>query len=161
MPAVEHGRRLASRLRSKAAQAERSGAKWLFCDVHSEMWRLTPWSRLPLDEKAAQLAEVVRRALGDAHHLRGVVLTDGAGLVRPRQSRDAWFGAGIGARTVRLDALRVRESIVCQLNPPRRAVDAESHDDFAIWQRLLAKEETWLPEALGRVGLQVPPELRC
>lgn len=152
MPPVDHGRRLRAKLRAKADQTERSGATWLFCDVHSEMWRLTPWSRLRLGSKGPLLAELVRGALADVSHLRGVVLSDGAALLRPGEEADEWTGSGVRALKLRLDAFRVRETITV-------ALERDCDRDLRTWDKVLRSEPKWLAAGLARVGLNLPSEL--
>jgi hypothetical protein len=152
MPAVDHARRLAMRLQTKARQTERSGASWIYCNILSDMWRLPAWSREPLRKKASQLAEVVRAAVGGSAHVRGVVMSDGAAVLRPGATSEEWADIGVRAVKSRLDAFRVRETVALRL---RR----DHVDELALWEQLIHAEAGWTTAALERAGLAVPPEL--
>jgi hypothetical protein len=152
MPAVDHARRLHLKLQDKAEQTKRSGANWIFCNVLSDMWRLTAWSQAPLPQKATQLAALVRAAVGGSGHLRGVVMSDGAAVLRPDEKAEEWAALGLRALKLRLDRFRVRETIAV-------GVSSAQTDELALWQRLLRAEPGWLASALSRAGLEVPPEV--
>ena len=141
------------RLQAKARQTERSGASWMYYNILSDMWRLTAWSREPLRNKASQLAEAVRAAVGESAHVRGVVVSDGAAMLRPGTTSEEWADIGVRALKLRLDAFRVRETVALKLQ-------RDHADDIALWESLIHAEAGWTRAALGRAGLAVPPELR-
>ena len=153
LPTVDLWARLARRLLAKAEQSVSSRATWLRLDVLDALWLLTPFGRLPLIRKIELLVPRLRELLAPCAHLEGVVVSDGAATV----NFDAYdetvetTECAIALRR-RIDGFRTRETIIV----PLRSEAAGACD---VWRGLYAAEPSWLPWALGEVGLSVPPEL--
>jgi hypothetical protein len=61
--------RTASRLKQKAQQTEASGATWLRADLLNGIFWASEWAHSPLPDKTAAMAELIKSALVDQHHL--------------------------------------------------------------------------------------------
>ncbi|MBS1888793.1 MAG: hypothetical protein JSU06_16540 [Actinobacteria bacterium] len=153
LPHVAFDRRLKNRLRKKADQTRRSRADWLVIDSLDDLWHMTGWARQPLTAKAYALASLFREALGEEEHLLGVVITDGAAVIRDQIEEDTFvLDRGIVARRRRIDRRRARESVVVPLRDGGLAA-AEA------WGFILDFERDWLAQALESQGVIPPPEL--
>ncbi len=153
MPHVHFDRRLKNRLRAKAEQTRKSKADWLVIDSLDQLWHMTGWAQQSLAAKARALSAVLREALDREEHLLGVVITDGAGLMRGEVDEETpLLERGIVARRRRLDWGRSRESVVVPLRDGGLA-GAEA------WGRILDAEHDWLARALETQGVAPPPEL--
>lgn len=153
MPHVEFDRRLKNRLRAKAGQTRRSGADWLVIDSLDHLWHMTGWAQQSLAAKANALTCIFREALGEEEHLRGVVISDGAALMRGEVHEETYLlDYGVVARRRRIDWWRARESVVVPLGDSGLAA-AEA------WGLTLDAESGWLARALDRQAIAPPPEL--
>ena len=152
MPTVSYGERLGSRLSRKAEQTKRSGAQWLLIDSLDHLWHMTQWSQQPIAKRGEQLAALFRRELLDADHLLGVVISDGAALMRPRAPEHTVERPEFVALARRSDAWHIRESVIVPLLP-----DAEQA--VPVWRSILDAESGWVGRELRSNGLAQPPEL--
>jgi hypothetical protein len=155
MPTVSFDLRLERKLRAKAEQTRRSSAEWLLVDFLDHLWRMTAWDRQPLPDKARALADLLQKALNSEDHLLGVVLTDGAALMRPEveeETVELAADGGVVARRRRIDNWRVRESVIVPLR-------SDARESAKLWGVLLDAESGWLAEALESAGLPMPSEL--
>lgn len=82
--------RTAARLRGKAEQAARSGARWLRVDLRDGTFGFSPWYQQPLDQRSDSLAAAVRTTL-DGSALDGVAVSSGA--------LDTFRGLDVGSHT--------------------------------------------------------------
>jgi hypothetical protein len=142
--------RTVSRLREKAEQAQRSGARWLRLDLLDGFWQFTSWATSPFAEKTEALAHWAREALADSRWVGGVVLSCGAADTQGgAYVTETYEGtnAVLGIRRPIAPA-RVREAVIVPLR-------AGSLDDAAMWLKLYNDEGGWLDWALARAGL--PP----
>lgn len=153
MPVISFGKRLGGKLEKKAMQTRKSGATWLLVDSLDHLWHLTGWSRLRFEEKAAQLAAFLRERLADAEHLDGVVISEGAAMMRPEVA-EATVDIGDHATALcrRADRWHVRESMVV---PLRKA----GFEAAQSWRKVLDVEREWLRRALMNVGISLPGDL--
>jgi hypothetical protein len=120
--------------------------------LHSR-WQLSAASGADLHAIAATLAGEVRPALSGHSHVVGVVLTDGAVLLSPNgQTARLQVEELVSASRVRLDAWRMRESVVVALRPT-------AAEEAALWTSMLHDESGWTAKELHRAGLDVPPEV--
>jgi hypothetical protein len=152
LPTVAFDRRLEDKLRAKAEQTRRSGAEWLLVDSLDHLWHMTAWGRQPLIEKARALASLLRGVLCSEKHLLGVVITDGAVLMRPEVGEETAELGGVVARCRRIDKWRVRESVVV---PLQRGSDEAAQ----LWGAVLDAESEWLARGIESTGLHTPSEL--
>ncbi len=153
LPVVAFDRRLERKLRTKAKQTRRSGADWLLVDSLDHLWHLTRWGRQPLADKARALTGLLREVLRSEEHLLGVVITDGAVLMRPEvQEETVELDEEVVARCRRIDKWRVRESLVV----PLQGLGLEAAN---AWGKLLDGESDQLARALEQAGLDAPSEL--
>jgi hypothetical protein len=153
LPMISYGQRIADKLGDKADQMRRSRADWVLVDWMDHLWHMTAWGARPLAEKASDLAALVREQLHAEPHIQGVVITDGAVLMRgdvPEQTVELSEGAiAIGRQ---IDKWHTRESVVIPLQP--LALEA-AH----LWLDILDAEHHWLIRELKAVGLEPPVEL--
>jgi hypothetical protein len=153
MPHADFDRRLKNRLRKKADQTRKSRANWLVIDSLDHLWHMTGWAQQPLGAKAQALAGIFRETLDDQEHLHGVVISDGAGLMRGEVEEETLvLDRGIVARRRRIDWWRARESVVVPLRDSALA-DAEA------WGLILDTERGWLARALEGQGVVPPADL--
>jgi hypothetical protein len=153
MPAVQLWRRAEGKLRRKVDQSQRSGADWLVVQATDDLLRLTAAAALRPAERVELLTRHVRAALGDAAHLHGAVIDDGAVLVRPvGDDFTGVVGVGAVARGRRLDAIRLRETVTVTLSDRGKR-------DSSLWARLWDAEPGWTAWAAERCGVTAPPEL--
>jgi hypothetical protein len=152
MPTVSYGERLGSRLSKKAEQTKRSGAQWLLIDSLDHLWHMTQWSQQPIAKRGEQLAALFRHELRDADHLLGVVISDGAVLMRPKAPEQTFEGPEFIALARRSDAWHIRESVIVPLLP-------EAERDVPAWRSILDAESGWVGRELRANGLAEPPEL--
>jgi len=138
--------RIASVLRDKAAQAERTNATWLRVDVLDGLWQLTEWSRGGMAEKTERLSGAVTEVLASSG-LSGAIFTSGAGLVVGSVEEMTFYAAdgALGQRRL-VPPMRARETIIVPLRP-----DAQSQ--ASMWRDLYESEPDWLPWALSECGL--------
>jgi hypothetical protein len=156
MPTVSYGERLSSRLSEKAAQTKRSGAQWLLIDSLDHLWHMTQWARQSTEQKGEQLAALFRHELRDASHLLGVVISDGAALMRPaapEQTVERGGGEFI-ALARRADAWHIRETVIVPLRPG-------AEEAVPLWRLILDAESGWVAKELQVNGLVQPPELNA
>lgn len=153
LPTVAFDRRLVHKLRAKAEQTRRSGAEWLLVDSLDHLWHMTAWGRKPLVDKARAIADLLHKALDSEKHLLGIVITDGAALMRPEVAEaTAELDEGVVARCRRIDKWRVRESVVVPLQ--------QGGDEAAqVWGAVLNAENDWLTRGFESSGLHAPSEL--
>lgn len=153
MPPVQLWRRADGKLRGKVEQSRRSGADWLLVQVTDDLLRLTSAATLPPAERAALLAGQVRASLDGAAHLHGVVIDDGAVLVRPvGDELTESVADGAVLRVRRLDAIRLRETVTV-------ALTAQEGGGAGLWARVWDAEPGWTAWATERCGVPTPPEL--
>lgn len=153
MPHVSFDRRLKNRLREKADQTRRSHADWLVIDSLDHLWHMTGWAQQSLAAKAQALAGIFREVLDGEEHLHGVVITDGAALMRGEVDEETLLlNRGIVARRRRIDRWRARESVVVPLRD--RGLGAAE-----AWGLILDAERDWFGWALERQGVAPPSEL--
>lgn len=153
LPTVAFDRRLKQKLRAKAEQTRRSGAEWLLVDSLDHLWHMTAWGRQPLVDKARAIAGLLRGVLHPEKHLLGVVVTDGAALMRPEvEEETAELDTGVVARCRRIDKWRVRESVVV---PLQRGGDEAAQ----VWGAVLDAESEWVARGIEAAGLRTPSEL--
>jgi hypothetical protein len=153
LPHVSFDRRLRGRLHEKAAQTRRSGADWLVIDSVDHLWHMTGWAQQSLEAKAQDLSGLIRKALDGDEHMQGVVVTDGAALMRGEvEEETVVLGGGVVARRRRIDYWRARESVVV----PLRKGGLEGSE---VWGAILDSERNWLVHALEYLGVAVPPEI--
>lgn len=152
-PTVDFGTRLKSKLEAKGQQTAASGATWLLVESLDHLWHLTAWSAQTLAQKADALAGLAFEAIRDSDHVQGVVLSDGAAIMRHEQSEESVEigDAVVGLRRVP-DQWHARESIIVP------ASDKSRHE-ADVWREILDAETHWLDVAMSEVGLAVPPEL--
>ncbi|HWA54979.1 MAG TPA: hypothetical protein VG816_12495 [Solirubrobacterales bacterium] len=152
MPTVSYGERLGSRLSKKAEQTKRSGAQWLLIDSLDHLWHMTQWSQQPIAKRGEQLAALFRDELRGADHLLGVVISDGAALMRPKAPEYTVEEPEFIALARRSDAWHIRESVIVPLRPGAEQV-------VPVWCSILDAESGWVGRELRANGLAEPPEL--
>lgn len=152
MPTVSHGERLGLRLAEKVEQTKRSGAQWLLIDSLDHLWHMTGWSQQSTAQKGAQLADLFRRELRGASHLLGVVISDGAALMRPATPEQTVESSDFVALARRSDAWHIRETVIVPLRP---AVERS----LRLWRFVLDAESGWIGRELRANGLAQPQEL--
>jgi hypothetical protein len=153
MPHVSFDRRLKNRLREKADQTRRSRADWLVINSLDHLWHMTGWAHQSLAAKAHALSCVFREALDGEEHLHGVVITDGAALMRGEVDEETLLlDRGIVARRRRIDWWRARESVVVPLRGSGLA-GAEA------WGLIFDAERDWLARALEHQCVAPPSDL--
>lgn len=150
---ISYGQRIADKLGDKADQMRRSRADWVLVDWMDHLWHMTAWGARPLAEKASDLAALVREQLHAEPHIQGVVITDGAVLMRGDVSEQTVeLSEGAIAMGRQIDKWHTRESVVIPLQP--LALEATQ-----LWFDILDAEHHWLVRELEAVGLEPPPEL--
>jgi hypothetical protein len=151
MPTVSHGERLGLRLSKKVEQTKRSGAQWLLIDSLDHPWHMTQWSQQSIAQKGKQLDALVRHELRDARHLLGVVISDGAALMRPDASEQTIEGPEFIALARRSDAWRIRETVIVPLRPRCGASDTPVALDFGcgVWMGGEGATSQWTCAASG------------
>ena len=152
LPTVSFGERIGGRLRKKAAQAERSGARWLTVEDFDHLWHLTSFGGRPLGVKAGLLSELIRAELSGADHILGVTFSDGAALMRPEGDEETIISDDFVALVRRCDVWRVRESVIVPLR-------SEATEYVTLWEQILDVESGWSARELRRNGVDPPREL--
>ncbi len=153
LPTVAFDRRLKRKLHAKAEQTRRSGAEWLLVDSLDHLWHLTAWGRQPFVDKARAITSLLRGVLRPEKHLLGIVVTDGAALMRPEvEEETVELDAGVVARCRRIDKWRVRESVVVPLQ-------RGGYEGTQVWGAVLDAESKWLTRGFESSGLHAPTEL--
>ncbi|MDX6610160.1 MAG: hypothetical protein QOF85_2085 [Solirubrobacterales bacterium] len=152
MPTVSYGERLGSRLSKKAEQTKRSRARWLLIDSLDHLWHMTQWSQQPIAKRGEQLAALFRHELQDAEHLLGVVVSDGAALMRSEVPEQTVERPEFMALARRSDTWHIRESVVVPLLP-------EAEQALPVWRSILDAESGWVGRELRANGLAQLPEL--
>ena len=153
MPTVQLWRRAEGKLRGKVEQSRRSGADWLVVQATDDLLRLTGAAALRPAERGELLTRHIRATLGDAAHLHGAVIDDGAVMVRPvGDDFTVVVDAGAVTRGRRLDAIRLRETVTVALSD-------QGVRDNSLWARLWDAEPGWTAWAAERCGVMAPPEL--
>jgi hypothetical protein len=141
-------RRVRAALQDKAGKRYADRATWVRFDSRNGLWQLTPWARLPLQDKAAVMIDQVFADLR-AYDVAGVVLT--SGCLRPQGPFEAelWREATTGSIALRtaLSVGRTREILILPLD--------ERHADEAEWWLTLyaQTEPRWLDTSLQKLGL--------
>jgi hypothetical protein len=153
MPEVDYARRIAGKLEAKTEQTRKSGADWLLIDWMDHLWHMTTWGSRPLAQKARDLVLLVRQVLATEKHINGVVMTDGAVLMRPNVPEQTCELPGGGTALSRqIDRWHSRESVVIPIRP--LALGAAQ-----LWRRILDAEQRWAELEMRSVGLAFPAEL--
>jgi hypothetical protein len=153
MPEVDYARRIADKLEAKVEQTRKSGADWLLVDWMDHLWHMTAWGARPLAQKAHDLALLVQRVLATEEHILGVVMTDGAVLMRPNVPEETReLPGGAVALSRQIDRWHSRESVVIPIRP--LALGAAQ-----LWRRILDAERRWAEREMHSVGLAFPGEL--
>lgn len=153
MPQTAYDRRITNKLGDKVEQIRASGADWLLVDWMDNLWHMTGWGARSLAEKAHDLVALIRGRFQAAAHLQGVVITDGAVMMRPNVSEETIeLAAGAGALCRQIDRWHARESVIVPLRP--LAAHAGQ-----LWRKTLDCETGWLSRELEAVGLDPLPEL--
>ncbi len=153
MPEVDYARRIADKLEAKVEQTRKSGADWLLVDWMDHLWHMTAWGARPLAQKAHDLALLVQRVLAAEEHVLGVVMTDGAVLMRPNVPEETReLPGGAVALSRQIDRWHSRESVVIPIRP--LALGAAQ-----LWRRILDAERRWAEREMHSVGLAFPAEL--
>lgn len=145
--------RVRSKLLQKAARSQQSGATWVYADVFNGLFDGTAWSQLPQPQRMLALWELLHNDPDLVNALRGVVLSDGAALmrVRPHHASSPVEGtvevherlSGLGSRTVTVVALKEGAA-----------------DELAAWRAIFDHEKPWMEWALEECGLPIPQEFR-
>ena len=118
LPRIDYAKRILDKLGNKAKQAQRSGADWILADWSDHLWHMTAWGAQTLEVKGNALVALIRGGLQSAQHIHGVVITDGAVLMRrdvPEQSLQLANGSAAISRQV--DSWHTRESVIIPLRP--------------------------------------------
>lgn len=145
--------RFAARLHQKAENTRLAGPTWIRIDEEGGLLALTPLVHLPLEEQLARLGHNVRLELDQYPHLRGVVVSHGAGpdwqpnrpepLITEALSAASAFERRLpGGRRRRVFTIPIRPSRTIAL--PDHLVMRPSH-----WY---LKERSWLDWALNTLG---------
>jgi len=139
--------RTAGRLTQKAQQAQDSGATWLRADLLDGIFWASDWATAPMPEKTAAMAELVRAALVDQHHLSGVVVSSSACPAFDTHLDESvpLDNGSIGLRRM-LPFNRVRETLVV---PLKSAATSEA----TTWAQIYEAEPGWLDGALAKMQL--------
>ena len=117
------------------------------------LWHMTAWGARPLAAKARDLTALIRRELEGVEHLEGVVITDGAVLMRPNLPEETVsLNEGAVAMSRKIDRWHTRESVVIPLTP--LALEAA-----VLWRAIFDGESAWAIRELGALGLKPPSEL--
>ena len=110
--------RVAKRLQEKASQTEGAGHTWIRIDEGSGLLILTPAYHWSITEQLAALEKNVRLALAEFAHVRGVIITTGAGrdwnIQSPELGQQNPLSGAVGQER-RLPAGRRRRSFVIPL----------------------------------------------
>jgi hypothetical protein len=152
--------RTARRLAEKARQTEGGPPAWLRLDEAGGMFLFTEWAQRPLDEQLHLLTEHVQAALCGSPHVRGVVLSAGAGplwqsSVQERSVCAELHGQGAGAWALDrlLPGRRCRRTFVVPVQARRivlrQHLEAEPHTWYA-------SEGSWLAWGLRHLGHPSP-----
>jgi hypothetical protein len=153
MPRTAYDRRITDKLANKVQQIRTSGANWLLVDWMDHLWHMTTWGARPLAVKARDLVALIRGRLDAAAHLHGVVLTDGAVLMRPNVIEETTdLSEGAAALCRRVDRWHARESVIIPLRPA-------ALQTAQLWRSILDHERGWLGSQLTARGLESVPEL--
>lgn len=152
MPTVSYGERLGFRLAEKAEQTRRSRARWLLIDSLDHLWHMTQWSQQSVAQRGQRLAALFKHELRDAQHLDGVIISDGAALMRQAASEYTVEAGEFIAVARRSDAWHIRETVIVPLR-----LDVERA--VALWRFVLDAESGWVERELSASGLAQPPEL--
>jgi hypothetical protein len=153
MPEVDYARRITDKLTAKMEQTRRSRADWLLVDWMDHLWHMTPWGARPLAQKALDLALLIQRVLADQDHILGVVMTDGAVLMRPDVPEETCaLPSGVVAVSRQIDRWHSRESVIIPIRPLALT-------GVQLWQRILNAERRWAARELEAAGLVFPAEL--
>ena len=113
---------------------------------------MTQWSQQPITKRGEQLAALFRDELGDAGHLLGVVISDGAALMLPEAPEYTVERREFIALARRSDAWHIRESVIVPLRPG-------AEQAVPVWRSILDAESGWVGKELRANGLAQPPEL--
>jgi len=145
--------RVAKRLQEKASQTEGAGHTWIRIDEGSGLLVLTPAYHWSITEQLAALERNVKLALVNYEHVRGVIITTGAGLdwnIRSPELRQQNPLSGAVAQERRLPAGRRRRSFVIPVSfGPGLILPDHVRLDPARWFR---DEYGWIDWALSALG---------
>lgn len=118
LPRINYEKRILDKLGDKAEQAQRSGANWIFADWADHLWHMTAWAGQTLEKKGDALATLIRSGLSSDHHIEGVVITDGAVLMRPEVAElTVQLPEGAVAISRQIDSWHTRESVIIPMQP--------------------------------------------
>jgi hypothetical protein len=153
LPTIDYAKRILDKLGDKAKQARRSGADWIVADWTDHLWHMTAWGAQTLAAKGDALAGLIRNGLHAEQHIQGVVITDGAVLMRPDvPEQTVQLPEGAFAISRQLDAWHTRESVIIPLRP-------QAMETARVWRKILDGERGWVGHELVAVGLEPPAEL--
>jgi hypothetical protein len=114
---------------------------------------MTAWAAQTLEEKGNALAALVRSGLHADHHIRGVVITDGAVLMRPEvPEQTVELAEGAIAISRQIDSWHTRESVIIPLQP-------QATEGAQLWLKILDGERDWAARELVAHRLEPPDEL--
>lgn len=138
--------RLWVRLLDKSLQTRDVSRVWLRMDHVGGLWILTPWAMLPLNEKLAALAALVRKSAESIQNVSGIVLSNGWAWQFTEQADETVDGVagGIGLRRI-LPASRSRETLLIPLTN-------EGRGEVELWRAFYDSEGSWLDWALAELG---------
>ena len=145
--------RVAGRLQEKASQTEGAGHAWIRIDEGSGLLVFTPAYHWSITEQLAALESNVKLALAGYEHVRGVIITTGAGRDPNVQSPELGQQnplSGAVAQERRLPAGRRRRSFVIPFSSgPGLILPDHVRLDPARWFR---DEYGWIDWALSALG---------
>jgi hypothetical protein len=138
-------RRIGAKLIVKAGQPAQAGG-WLRCELDDGMFADLPWFRsalsaMPLEDKAATLAEGAFQAMETTGSIHGIVLASPPAEGTNLQDETHQLPAGSVALRRGLPGERTRETFII---PSGHAAESERE----MWTELYDREPTWLDWAL-------------
>lgn len=118
---------------------------WLRLDLLDGTWLFSEWAQKELADKTKWMAALLAEAVGDAG-TAGVVVSCGQQVGPSAATEQSTEAGGIVGLRRRLDALRMRETIIVPLSP-------DGARQAALWRDLYDAEPGWLGEALRSMSL--------
>jgi hypothetical protein len=153
LPRIDYAKRILDKLGDKAEQAQRSAANWILADWADHLWHMTAWAAQTLEEKGNALAALIRSGLDTDQHIQGVVITDGAVLMRPDVAEQTvQLPEGAIAISRQIDSWHTRESVIIPLQP-------QATEGAQLWLKILDGERNWVARELAIHRLEPPREL--
>jgi hypothetical protein len=118
---------------------------WLRADLLDGTWLFSDWAQQDLRQKTEWMAALLAEAVGDAG-TAGVVVSCGQQIGPQAMTEDYRGKSGIIGLRRRLDALRMRETIIVRLTP-------DAAGQASLWRDMYDAEPGWLERQLHAASL--------